>query len=409
MRAEVLCIGTELLIGQVVNTNATYLAKELAAIGVDLLWVTTVGDNPARMDAAIATALDRADLVLVTGGLGPTADDLTVEAVARVLGEPMAERPEVRAHIEGWFRERNRPLAPSNYKQTLFPTSAELIPNPTGTAYGLRVRKGHSQLMAFPGVPMELRAMWTSWARPQIERESGSTLRSVLLRYVGIGEALLAERVAHLLEGSNPTVAPYAGDWEVHLRVSAKAATAAEADALMAPVLAELRAIQPYYYGSDDVTLAAAVGQLLRARGETVATAESCTSGLLASRFTDVPKSSDYMRGGVVAYATDVKQDLLGLSEDVLAHGVVSEPVASALAQAARRVLKSDWGVGITGWAGSAPTPEDSGLVWIAVAGPAGAAAVAELQRFGGAIPRETVKYRATQTALALLRRQLMT
>jgi nicotinamide-nucleotide amidase len=406
MRAEVLCIGTELLIGQVVNTNATYLAKELAAIGVDLLWVTTVGDNPGRMDAAITTALDRADVVLVTGGLGPTADDLTVEAIARVLGEPMEERAEVRAHIESWFAQRNRPLSPSNYKQALFPPSAELIPNPTGTAYGLRVRRGNHQLMSFPGVPMELRAMWTGWARPQLAE--GATLRSVLLRYVGIGESMLAERVAHLLEGSNPTVAPYAGDWEVHLRVSAKAGSPGEADALMAPVLRELEAIQPYFYGRDDVTLPAAVGQLLRARGETVATAESCTSGLLASRFTDVAKSSDYMRGGVVAYATEVKQDLLGISEDVLAHGVVSEPVASALAQAARRVLKADWGVGITGWAGSAPNPADSGLVWIAVAGPSGASAVAQMARFGGTIPRETVKYRATQNALALLRAQLM-
>jgi nicotinamide-nucleotide amidase len=406
LNCEVLCIGTELLIGQVVNTNATYLGQELAAIGIDLLWVTTVGDNPGRMDAAIATALDRADLVLVTGGLGPTADDLTVERIAHVLGEPLAERPEVREHIEGWFKQRNRPLAASNFKQALFPPSGTPIPNPTGTAFGLHVRRGNHQLMAFPGVPMELKAMWTQWARPRLAGEA--TLRSVLLRYIGIGEAVLAERVAHLLEGSNPTVAPYAGDWEVHLRVSAKAATAEAADALMAPVLAELEAIRPYFYGRDDVTLPAAVGKLLQARGQTVATAESCTGGLLASRLTDVAGSSAYVRGGVVCYATEVKHQLLGVPQATLDQGVVSEPVACALAQAARRTLDADWGVGITGWAGEAPEGQESGLVWYAVAGPDGTAAVAEAARFGGAIPRETVKYRATQTALALLRRQLM-
>jgi nicotinamide-nucleotide amidase len=409
VRAEVLCIGTELLIGQVVNTNATYLARELAAIGVDLFWVTTVGDNPARMHEAIATAMGRADLVLVSGGLGPTADDLTVEAVANWLGEPMVERQEVRDHIDSWFRQRNRPIAASNYKQALFPPSAELIPNPNGTAYGLCVRKGNACLMAFPGVPMELRSMWTSWSRPRLQAESGATTRSVLMRFVGIGEALLAERVAHLLEGSNPSVAPYAGDWEVHLRVTAKAATSEQADALLAPVVAELAAIAPYYYGRDDETLPAAVGRLLSQRGETIATAESCTGGLLASRLTDVAGSSAYVRGGVVAYDVDVKRRLLGLpDEGVLDQGVVSEPVARALAQAARRTPGADWGVGITGYAGDGPEVPagQAGLVWLAVAGPDGE--VAEAANFGGSVPRETIKFRATQSALALLRRQLI-
>lgn len=410
MRAEILCIGTELLIGQVVNTNATFLARELATIGVDCLWVTTVGDNMGRMLDALSRAFERADLVLVSGGLGPTADDLTVEAIAQYLHERLEERPEVRQHIEDLFRRRNRPLSPSNYKQALFPPSADTIPNPTGTACGVYVRQGDVELMAFPGVPMELREMWQAWARPRIEARAGATIRSVLLRYVGIGEASLAERVAAFLEGTNPTVAPYAGDWEVHLRVTAKATTAAEADALMAPVVAQLQAIQPYYYGRDDETLPAAVGKLLRARGQRVATAESCTGGLLASRLTDVAGSSDYVLGGVVAYDTAVKRDLLGLPDQgVLDQGVVSEPVARALAQAARRVLGADWGVGITGYAGGGPgvPPEDAGLVWVAVAGPDGAAAVSESGRFGATTPRETVKFRATQTALALLRRQL--
>lgn len=409
MRAEILCIGTELLIGQTVNTNATFLARELAAVGIDLLWVTTIGDNLGRMVEAIATAMARADVVLLSGGLGPTADDLTVEGIARYLGEPLEERPDVRAHIEAIFRKRNRPLAASNYKQALFPASVDTIPNPAGTACGVYLERNGHVLMAFPGVPVELHEMWKHWARPRLAARAGAIIQSTLLRYVGIGEAALAERVAHLLEGHNPTVAPYAGDWEVHLRVTAKAATALEAEALMAPVIRELEAITPYYYGRDLENLPAAVGRLLASREERVATAESCTGGLLASRLTDVSGSSNYTIGGVVAYDVRIKKDVLGVSDAALAHGVVSEAVAREMAQGARRVLGAQWGVGITGYAGGGEgVPEgDAGLVWYAVAGPDGQEA-AESSRFGEGTPRETAKFRATQTALALLRGQLL-
>jgi nicotinamide-nucleotide amidase len=410
MRAEILCIGTELLIGQVVNTNATFLAQELAAIGVDLYWMTTVGDNMSRVIDALKTSLGRADLVLISGGLGPTDDDLTVEAIANFLDEPMVERLEIRSHIEDMFKRRNRPMSVSNFKQALFPPSATAIPNPAGTACGVYLKLGTRQLMAFPGVPMELKEMWRGWARLRLEAEAGATIRSTLLRYVGIGESALAERVAPLLAGSNPTVAPYAGDWEVHLRVSAKAATVEAAEALMAPVVEQLKTIAPFYYGQDEETLPAVVGRLLKARGENMATAESCTGGLLASRMTDVVGSSDFILGGVVAYSVDVKRDLLGLPElGVLDQGIVSEAVAGALARSARQALGADWGVGITGYAGDAPgVPADEvGLVWLAIAGPMGMI-LAECQRFGGGAPRATIKFRATQCALALLRRCLM-
>lgn len=407
MRAEILCIGTELLIGQTVNTNATWLGRELAALGVSVLWVTTVGDNWDRLADALARACERAELVVTTGGLGPTADDITIEAIARLMGEPLGERLEVREHIERVFAMRRRPLSPTNYKMALFPASADLIRNPAGTAFGLSARHGNAWIMSFPGVPMELKEMWAAWARPRLAEASGGTIRSHLLRYVGIGEAQLAEQVADLLEGANPSVAPYAGDAEVHLRVTALAATEAEAEAMMAPVLGRLRAIAPYYYGEDDVTLPAAVGILLKARGETVAAGESCTGGLFTSRLTDVPGSSTYVKGAMVAYMTPVKTGVLGVDPGLVeVHGVVSEPVAIALAERARALLGADWGVGITGWAGAAPglVPEQEGQVWVAVAGAEGA--TAREWRFGG-FPREVVKQRATQAALDLLRRRL--
>lgn len=407
--AEILCVGTELLIGQTVNTNATWIARELASLGISVLWVTTVGDNWARLADALERACARADLVVTTGGLGPTADDITIEAIARLMDQPLAERQEVRDHIERVFAMRRRPLSPTNYKMALFPPSADLIRNPAGTAFGLSARHGRAWIMSFPGVPMELKEMWTDWAKPRLAAAGGGTIHSVLLRYVGIGEAQLAEQVADLLEGANPSVAPYAGDAEVHLRVTARAASKAEAEAMMEPVLARLRAIAPYFYGEDDVTLPAAVGRLLAASGQTVAAGESCTGGLLTSRLTDVAGASRYVRGAIVAYMTPVKTDLLGVdAAEVEAHGVVSEAVAIALAARARAVLGADWGVGITGWAGAAPDlpAEDQGRVWVAVDGPGGPDA--QEWRFGG-FPREVVKQRATQAALDHLRRRLIT
>lgn len=407
MRAEILCIGTELLIGQVVNTNATWLAQELAAAGVALHWVTTVGDNPARLSEALRRAAERADWVITTGGLGPTADDITVAVLAELLGEPLEERPEVRQHLEAYFAKRQRPMAASNLKMALFPPSAELIPNPAGTAFGLALPWRDTCFVCFPGVPIELRAMWEDWARWRLRARGSGIIQSVLLRYVGIGEAQLAERVADLLEAENPTVAPYAGDGEVHLRVTARAPDGEEAAALLAPVVSRLQSIAPFYYGADGCTLPVAVGQLLKQLGQTVATAESCTGGLVASRLTDVPGSSAYVWGGVVAYMTASKSSVLGVPPELVqSRGVVSEAVAVAMAERARVVFGADWGIGITGWASGGPgvEPADIGLVWLAVADSTGT--VPECWRFGD-LPREMIKQRASQMALDLLRRRL--
>ncbi|MBM3267855.1 MAG: competence/damage-inducible protein A [Candidatus Sericytochromatia bacterium] len=409
MLAEILSIGTELLIGQVVNTNATWLARRLALLGIDVHRVVTVGDNMARLCEAVEIALGRADLVVCTGGLGPTADDITIEAVARVMGDTLEQRPDVARHIEEMFSRRGRPMSRLDLKQALFPPSAELIPNPAGTAFGLCIRRGEADLMAFPGVPSELEAMWQAWAEPRLAARAGATIRSTLLKYAGCTEAELAELVSDAFAAKNPTVAPYTNSGEVHLRVTAKAVGPEEADALLAPVVAGLieRGVR-FFFGRDDDTLPSVVGSHLRAARQTLAVAESATGGLLASRITDVPGSSDYFRGGCVAYSVDAKVRNLGVpSELIAAHGAVSRETTEAMAQAARHAFGAEWGIGTTGWAGPSPgvAESDVGLVYICVAGPGGALSSREYR--WGRHAREQIKHFATQRALATLLRKI--
>lgn len=404
MRAEILNIGTELLIGQVVNTNATYLAQELARLGIDCYYVTAVGDNPERLLEALRLAWDRSDLVVCTGGLGPTADDLTHEMVARFVGDRLELHPDILERIQAAFKARGRELLPSEEKLAMFPASATLIRNPAGTASGVYIERGDKRLMTFPGVPHELRHMWETWASPTLERLTGGTIRSRLLKFVGLDEADAANRVSDLLEGENPTVAPYAGGGEVHLRVTAKAESPEETERLLAPVVSEIqRRLGDWYFGSDEDTLPGVIGRMLRERQEKLAVAESCSGGLLASRLTDVSGSSDYFLGGVVSYAVSEKVRFLGLDEGFIRrHSHVSPEVTEAMADAIVRVTGATWGVGITGYAGpSSNTPEDEvGHVYVAVRGPEGTEV--HSYRFGRH-PRDKVKWFSTQRALGLL------
>jgi nicotinamide-nucleotide amidase len=404
MRAEILNIGTELLIGQVVNTNATYLAQELAGLGIDVYYITTVGDNPGRILDALKLAWSRSDLVICTGGLGPTADDLTHEVIAEFAGDRLELNPEILAHIEKVFSTKGRKLLPSEHKLAMFPASATLIRNPAGTAAGVYLVRDGKRLMTFPGVPHELSQMWEAWARPELEGLVHGSIRSRLLKFVGIDEADAANRVSDLIAGQNPTVAPYAGNGEVHLRVTAKADAADAADALLEPVVAEiLRRLGDWHFGSDEETLPGVVGRMLRERGATLAVAESCTGGLLASRVTDVGGSSDYFLGGVVSYAVSEKVRFLGIDPAFIAeHTHVSAEVTRAMAEGIHRITGATYGVGVTGYAGpSANTPEDEvGHVYVALSAPEGL----EVKSFRfGRHPREKVKWFASQRALAML------
>ncbi|MNK97939.1 putative competence-damage inducible protein [compost metagenome] len=408
MRAEILTIGTELLIGQVVNTNATFLARELAMLGIDLYFVTTVGDNPERILEAMRLAWERSDLVICTGGLGPTADDLTHDMVARFFGDALVFDPEVFARVEKAFAEKGRQLTDSERKLAMFPASADRIPNPAGTASGVVVARGEKRLMTFPGVPYELTQMWESWARPYLAGVTGATTRSRLLKFAGITEADAAERVSDLEEGVNPTVAPYAGSGEVHLRITAKAASEAEAERMLEPVVNEiLKRLGDYYFGSEDETLPGVVGRLLRERGETLAVAESMTAGLVASRITDIQGASDYFVGGSVCYQVAEKVRALGLPQEfVEQHGHVSPEVTRAIAESIRALTGATWGLGVTGYAGPSPNTPDAevGHAYVALTGPDGTE-IASF-RFGGH-PREKVKLFASQRALEMVFRRL--
>ena len=408
MRAEILNIGTELLVGQIVNTNAAWMARSLAEHGLDLHHVSVVGDNVPRIVEALERAWARVDLVLVTGGLGPTSDDLTHEALASFLGVDLETDDGVLEDLRARMKRHGRELLHGEDRMAAFPAGARILANPTGTASGVHVHSQERDAFTFPGVPHEMESMWNAHLVPWLHARAQGVIRSRMLRFVGIAEADLAGRMQDLLDVANPSVAPYAGGGEVVLRVTAKAADPEQAIALLDPVIARIRdRAGTWCYGSDDDSLPAVVGSLLRSRQETVSTAESCTAGLLASRITDIPGSSDYFLGGAIVYAVAEKVRQLGLDPDFIArHGHVSPEVSGAIAERIRRLTKSSWGLGITGYAGGTsltPAPE-TGTVHIALAGANGL--VLETHRFG-TLPRDKVKLFTTQRALAMLWRAL--
>jgi nicotinamide-nucleotide amidase len=409
MSAEVLCIGTELLLGNITNGNARWLAEQLAALGIAHHRQEVVGDNRERLIAAVRAAAGRCRVLITTGGLGPTPDDLTTEAIAAAFGTPLVEHAAIWDDIQAKLRARGRPIAASNRKQALLPAGAEVLPNPTGTAPGMiwSPQPGFT-VLTFPGVPSELHAMWQATAGPWL-RQAGlapGIFASRLLRFWGVGESNLAEQMADLLAGSNPTVAPYAGAGEVKLRLTARASDQVAAQALLAPVEAEIRArTGSLCYGCDDDSLASVVLAALRQRGQTLAVAESCTGGGLGAALAAVPGASDVFLGGVIAYANSVKQQLLGVPAGTLAvHGAVSDPVALAMAEGACRVTGADWAIAVTGVAGPGGGSADKpvGLVHRAIAGPAGSSSAAV--RFGATRGRSWIQTLTAGEALNRLR-----
>ena len=415
MTAEILCIGTELLLGNITNGNARWIAEQLAALGIPHHRQTVVGDNRERLIGAAREAAGRCRLLITTGGLGPTPDDLTTEAIAAAFGAPLVEHPEVWSDIQAKITARGRAVAPSNRRQAQLPLGAAVLPNPAGTAPGMvwtppagaGIQPGFT-VLTFPGVPSELELMWqvtaVAWLR-------GSTLAagvfaSRMLRFWGVAESSLAEQVADLLAGENPTVAPYAGAGQVKLRITARGDTAAAAAALLVPVEAELRRrTGSLCFGSDDDSLASVVLQLLRQRGQTLAVAESCTGGGLGAALAAVPGASDVFLGGVIAYANAVKQELLAVPLAALeADGAVSDSVATAMAEGVRRRTGATWALAVTGVAGPGGGSGDKpvGLVHIALAGPAGCSS--EGVRFGSSRGRSWIQLLTVGEALNRLR-----
>jgi nicotinamide-nucleotide amidase len=412
VRCEIIGVGTELLLGQIVNTNAAWIGQRLADVGWDSLRQTVVGDNTERIAEALREALGRADGVILTGGLGPTQDDVTREALAAVAGVPLVRQPE----LEAWLRERfgrlgDRRMAEMNLRQADVPEGARYIDNPRGTAPGLIVEVDAKPVYAVPGVPREMQGMLERVVLPDLATRAGEgrAIVSRTLRTAGVGESRLAERLTPLWEEAGAgqvTLAYLASPGEVRVRLTAVGATRDEALAAIAPVEARVRGeLGDIVYGSDDETLEAAVGRLLRERGGTLATAESLTGGLVGGRITAVPGSSDYYLGGVVAYATDAKASLLGVDRELLAaDGPVSEPVAAAMAEGARKAFGADFGLAATGVAGPAEQAgRRVGTLCLAVADPAGTAT----QTLNAPGDRTQIRNWTTAVALDLLRRRL--
>jgi nicotinamide-nucleotide amidase len=410
MRAEIISVGTELLLGQITDTNAPFLARLLASYGVDVRFKQTVGDNLERVRASVALALERADLVVTTGGLGPTEDDLTVEAVALAAGLPLVFDQGTADAIRRLFESRRRQAPESIFRQARIPQGATVIPNRRGTAPGLMVPVGDRTIFTFPGVPWELEGLVADGLEPWLAaRAGGEVIRSRVLRIAGLGESVVEERVRDLLHGTNPTVAPLAKRGEVHLRITAKGAPGA-----VEPMLASLEAalrerLGDAVFGTDDQSLHEVTARLLIERRLTLAVAESCTAGLVASRLTEVPGSSAFLLVGYVAYSNEAKVRDLGVAPALIAaHGAVSAEVASAMAEGARVRAGADLGLSVTGIAGpTGGTPvKPVGLVYLGYSD-AGGTRTEEL-RFGTEPGRDGVRHLAAQAAVNLLRVRLL-
>jgi len=406
VRAEILSVGTELLLGQIVDTNAAYLARVLSDLGISVYRRVTVGDNMERLLAALRSALDSADVVITIGGLGPTMDDITRDGLALAFEDTLQFDEEIADGLRAFFLKRNMPVLESNLRQAMVPTDGRAIANPNGTAPGLLFEKNGKAGIALPGPPNEFIPMVDNHVVPYLRQRTGNigTIRSKVLRIAGVGESLVEEIVKDLMLDSNPSVAPYAKVGEVHLRVTAKADTAEQADALIEERAALIYArLGTAIYAEGDDPIERAVVKLLTERGETVATAESCTGGLLSQRITDIAGSSAVFMGGGIVYSNAAKSDLAHVPTEMIeAHGAVSPQVAQALAEGIRNRFGTTYGVGITGIAGpeGGTAQKPVGLVYLAVAYPGGCE-VDEAYYIGG---RGTVRYRASQTALNMLR-----
>ena len=405
--AEIVTIGTEMLLGDLVDTNTAWISQRLAALGVSMYRHTTVGDNNARIIGALKDAASRADLVVTTGGLGPTSDDLTNACLGVLTGRRMVEYPEARRHIDEKFAKFGREPTPSNYKQALFPEGTELIPNPLGTAPGALVAWEGTLFATLPGVPAEMKRMFEETLEPLIRSRSDGSIVSKTLHFAGIGESALAEQVQDFLDASDPTVAPLAGQGRVRLRITTRAATEEEAHGKIEPVEKEiLNRLGEYFFGEDEETLESSVGRLLSERGATVALAESCTGGLISKRLTDIAGSSAYFVEGFVTYSNASKERLLGVPRELLVeHGAVSEPVARAMAEGAREASGADYGLSVTGVAGPGGGTEEKpvGLVYVGVADAEGAGAE-KLDLTAWARSRNSIRERSANRALDLLR-----
>jgi nicotinamide-nucleotide amidase len=413
LKAELIAVGTELLLGEITDTNATYISQQFAAIGVDLHYRHTVGDNLQRLVGVLRLAMGRSDVVLLCGGLGPTEDDVTREALAVATGRPLRRDERAVEDLKKFFAARGRTPSEANFKQCEAPEGATLLPNTCGTAPGVFLEHQGVWLFAVPGPPPEMREMMRLEVLPRlrdrVRAEGGGILHTRVLRLCDIGESDVATALADIIsQQTDPTIALYASPGEVRVRLATKdsddAAAAARLNALANQIRERTGA---HVYGEDEDSMEVAVGKALLAAGATCAVAESCTGGLIASRITDVPGASRYFVAGIVAYDNRIKTSVLGVPPEVIeAHGAVSRECAVAMAEGVRKLSGADYAVATTGIAGpdGGTAEKPVGLVYVAVADAQGNDCVQQLWPS----TREQFKQRVSQMALNLLRKRVL-
>lgn len=374
MVVELISVGTEILLGNIVNTNASYLAEMCASLGLDLFYQTVVGDNEERMTKTLEQALSRSDIVIMTGGLGPTKDDLTKEIAAKVFGMELAEDAHTRQRIVDFLAgSQYKVITENNWKQAMVPVGAKVIDNHNGTAPGLILEKDEKAIILMPGPPNEMKPMFERDIAPYLNSLESEIIFSEMVKISGRGESRVETEIMDLMESqTNPTIAPYAKTGEVHLRVTAKAKDEEHAKTLIAPVVEELkRRFGNFVYAVDEnVTLAAALVDLLKEKNLTITTAESCTGGLLSGELVSVSGASDVFKEGFITYANEAKEKYLGVKHETLEQcGAVSEETAREMAEGAAKNTGADTAIAITGIAGPGGGTEEKpvGLVYIGV------------------------------------------
>lgn len=411
MIVELVSTGTELLLGQITNTNAPFLAKQLNALGFDVLYQSVVGDNRKRMSQVIETALARADIVITSGGLGPTQGDITKEVVAGIVNRPLVLHEPSLKKIECYFSHRHLEMPANNKRQAMVPESALIVGNDKGTAPGVIVEYDNKVIINLPGPPHELEPMFTHSIAPYLQQRFGTqgVIVSRMLHTCGISESLLEEEIKDIiLEQGNPTIALLAKKGEIQIRLTAKATTQDEALILISELEQHItNRVGRYIFAINNQTMETVVGGLLKNKSLTLALAESCTGGLVSSRITDIPGSSDYFIGSIICYSNQIKLDEIGVPAEIIdCQGAVSEETARAMAMGIRNKFKANIGVGVTGIAGpgGATSMKPVGLVYIAIDGDNGQSC-AKYNFYG---ERTDIKYRTSQAVLDIIRKYVL-
>lgn len=410
MTAEIICVGTELLLGNIVNTNAAFLSEKLAYLGINCYFQTVVGDNRDRLLSVINTALSRADILIFSGGLGPTEDDLTKETVAEALGKKLIRDKRAEQEIADYFALRGRIPTDNNWKQADVIEGCEILYNKNGTAPGIFVSEGEKTVILLPGPPLELKSMFTDSVMPKLQQKCGQVFYSQTVKIVGPGESSVETQILDMLDTQdNPTIAPYAKTGEVHLRVTARAKDEKEAREKTAPVVEELyRRFGNAVYTTDaDETLEMALTKLLIKKKYTMTTAESCTGGMIAARMVNAPGVSAVLKSGFITYANEAKEELLGVSHDTLEKfGAVSRETAEEMAEGAVKAAHTDAAVAVTGIAGPDGGTKEKpvGLVYIGV----NVRGNVEVREYHFSGSRQKIRESVTAAALTFLREKLL-